>query len=78
MNSINYQRLLELKRLIDNNSATKSDKSEYMRLLYQNGNITKSQYDAYLSNENSDDIINAGLTIGGVLLAAWLIKKLLD
>ncbi|ODS84954.1 MAG: hypothetical protein BGO42_07975 [Flavobacterium sp. 40-81] len=78
MDHMDYSRLLELKRLIDNKQATSEQKKEYLNILYRNGNITKEQYDAYLKNQNTDEIINAALTIGGVLLAAWLITKLFE
>jgi hypothetical protein len=78
MKNIEYNRLLELKRLIREGQANKAEKKEYMTLLYKNGNITKEQYDAYLSNQNSDEIVNAALTIGGVLLATWLLTKLFE
>ena len=73
-----YSRLLELKGLIDQNRATSQQKKEYIELLYTNGNITESQYMAFLNNQNTDEIIKAALTIGGVVLAAWLITKLLE
>lgn len=78
MNNVDYNRLLELKRLIDSKQADSGQKKEYIELLYRNGNITEQQYKAYLENQNSDDIINAALTIGGVLLATWLISKLFE
>jgi len=78
MRNVNYERLLELKTLIDNNQAGNKDKKEYLELLYRNGNITKQQYEGYLKNQNSDDIVNAALTIGSVLLATWLINKLFE
>ena len=78
MNNSEYNRLLELKNLINNNSASKTNKKEYMEILFRNGNISKEQYDNFLSNQNSDDIVKAALTIGGVVLATWLITKLFD
>lgn len=78
MNNIDYNRLLELKKLIDNEQAKATDKKEYIELLYKNGNITEQQCQAYLKNQNTDDIIKAALTIGGVLLATWLITKLFE
>lgn len=77
MNNINYNRLLELKRKIDNKQATSEEKKEYLYLLYKNGNITQGQYDEYLKNQKNEDILDAALTIGGVLLATWLISELL-
>lgn len=78
MNNGEYNRLLELKELMGKKAASASDKKEYISLLYHNGNITQEQYSSFLSNQNSDEIVNAALTIGGVLLATWLISKLLD
>ena len=76
MKTIDYNRLLELKRLIRNDNASKKERKEYMTLLYRNGNISKKQYDIFLSDQSSDDVINAALTIGGVILATWLLTKL--
>ena len=78
MNNSEYNRLLELKNLINESKATKNDKKEYISILYKNGNISKEQYDKFLSVQNSDDIVNAALPIGGVVLAVWLISKLFD
>lgn len=77
MNNIDYNRLLSLKRKIDNQQASPDEKKEYLHLLYLNGNITQSQYEMYLKNQKNEDILNAALTIGGVLLATWLISELL-
>ena len=77
MTNFNYNKLLELKRKIDNKQASSQEKKEYLQLLYQNGNITKSQYELYLNNQKNEDVLNAALTIGGVLLATWLISELL-
>ncbi|MBR9923074.1 MAG: hypothetical protein GYB31_19780 [Bacteroidetes bacterium] len=77
MNNVNYNRLLVLKRKIDGKQATSEEKKEYLYLLYMNGNITKGQYDEYIKNQKNEDILNAGLTIGGVLLATWLLSELL-
>ena len=73
-----YYRLLELKRLIDTKRATKNDEREYIDLMYSQNRITQKQYENYMSNKNSDDILQATLTIGGVLLAAWLLNKLIN
>ncbi len=78
MNNTNYNRLLELKELLKENKASKTEKKEYMGILYENGNITQEQYDSFLKDENSENIVGAALTIGGVILATWLISKLFD
>ena len=73
-----YTRLLELKELIDKNNASEEQKKEYIQTLYNNGHISKQQYDSFLKNKNTDLIINAALTIGAVLLATWLLSKLFE
>lgn len=73
---MNFSRLLDLKKKIDANQATSSEKKEYMELLYVNGNITKDQYEAYITNRNADDILKASLTIGGLVLLGWLVSKI--
>ncbi|MGZ2369278.1 hypothetical protein ACXR6G_05800 [Ancylomarina sp. YFZ004] len=78
MNNIEYSRLLELKELINSQRATSEEKREYMKLMFQHGHITKGQYDKYIKDDNSDNIIKGALTIGGAVLAGWLISKLLD
>ena len=78
MNQIDFSRLLVLKGLIDNKQASLEEKKEYLSILYSNGNITKEQYEAYQKNHNAEEIVNAALTIGGVLLAAWLLTKLFE
>lgn len=78
METKEYSRLLELKSLINDKRASTIEKKEYMEILYRNGNITKQQYDSFITNQNSDEIINAALTIGGVILATWLISRILD
>jgi competence protein ComGC len=78
MNNVDYNRLLELKRQIDSKQADSNQKREYIELLYRNGSITEQQYQSYNRNQNADEIINAALTIGGVLLATWLISKLFE
>jgi hypothetical protein len=76
MENKEYDDLLRLKSLIDSNRASNEQKKEYMTILYNNGNITYDQYNRFLSNQNSDDVIKAALTIGGFMLAVWLLSKL--
>ncbi|NND77876.1 MAG: hypothetical protein HKN39_06805 [Flavobacteriales bacterium] len=73
-----YDRLLVLKDRIDKKEASHLEKKEYMQLLLEDGRITQKQYDQFLSNQNSDQILDAALTIGGVMLVTWLITKLVD
>ena len=78
MRTAEYNRLLQLKGLINNKQASPEEKREYMEILYRNGNITKMQYDTFLKDQNSDEVVKAALTIGGVVLAAWLLTKLFE
>ncbi|GAB5398979.1 MAG: hypothetical protein Aureis2KO_05640 [Aureisphaera sp.] len=73
-----YNRLLELKKLIDRKQASKEEEREFIDLMYSGNRISEEQYENYMSNKNADDILQAAITIGGVLLAVWLIKKLIN
>lgn len=73
-----YKRLFDLKQKINLNIASKEERDEYMLLLYNNGSITKQQYEAYTTNQNSEELVKGALTIGGILLATWLISKLFE
>lgn len=78
MSTLNYQRLSFLGDKVKAGNATKSEKDEFMLMLYQNGSITAKQYNDYKSNGNSntDDIVNAALAVGAVLLIGYLISEM--
>ncbi len=78
MRTDDYQKILELKQLIDSGEANSNQKREYMKILFNNGHISESQYQKYLNDQTKEDILGAGLVIGGFLLVSWLIGKLLD
>ena len=71
-----YQKLYELKEKINSKTATRADENEYMHMLYNNGNITKQQYESFVNNQNTEELINAALAIGGMVLLGWLISKI--
>lgn len=73
---INTQTLSTLSQKIQNGTATKAEKDNYMWILYQNNHITKKQYDQYISEKNSNEVLNAGLTIGAIVLLGSLIRKI--
>ncbi|MCU0470882.1 MAG: hypothetical protein MUF58_20040 [Arcicella sp.] len=75
---MDYQRLSNLSQKIQNGAATKSEKDDYMWMIYQNGSISKSQYDNYKNNQNVSDVLNAGLTIGAIILLGALLKKVVN
>ena len=75
-NSGDIQRIFDLNQKLKDKTATKLEKDEYMGLLYKNHSITKKQFDDYKLGRNSDDLIEAALTIGGIVLLGYLISKL--
>ncbi len=77
INNIDYNRILELSEKIKTKTATLSEKDEYMLFLLNNGSISKSQYQNYLDNKSNDEIIDTALTIGGIILFAYIISKIL-
>jgi hypothetical protein len=73
---IDYKRLEILNKKVKSTAATVSEKDEYMKLLFHSNSITKSQYDKYLSDKSSDNVLGAAITIGGIILLGYIIDKL--
>lgn len=59
-------------------TARKAEKDEFMFMLYQNGSINEKQYKDYKANRNIDEIVNATLAVGIVLLIGYLLSELFD
>lgn len=78
-NHLDFGRLSYLGDRLKAGLATKQEKDEYMLILYKNGSITQKQYNEYLANGNktsTDEIVNAALAVGAVLLIGYLIKEI--
>ena len=75
---IDYIKLQQLSDKVKANTATQSEKDEYMKMLYQNGSITQNQYDKYLKDKGNKETLEAAKTIGGILLLGFLLKKFLE
>lgn len=78
-NIIDFQRLSFLGDKLRAGLATKQEKDEYMLILYRNGSITPKQYNDYLTNGNkvnTEEIVNAALAVGAVLLIGYLLGEL--
>ena len=76
---INYQRLSFLGDKVKLGTATKPEKDEFMHMLFKNGSITPKQYNDYVANgntTNTEEIVNAALAIGAVLLIGYLISEI--
>lgn len=81
MSNLNFQRLSYLGDRLRKGLATKQEKDEYMQILYKNGNITQKQYTEYLANgnkTNTEEILEAALAVGAVLLIGYLIKEIFN
>lgn len=76
-NGNDIHRLLDLNQKVKSGTATKADKDEYMLLLLNRGSITNKQYNDYLQGRNVDEIVEAALVIGGILLLGYALSKLL-
>lgn len=77
--TINYQRLSYLGDKVKLGTATKAEKDEFMYMLYKNGSITPNQYNDYKANgnaTNTEEIVNAALAVGAVLLIGYLISEM--
>lgn len=76
-NSNDIHRIFELSQKLQEKTATKIEKDEYMNLLLKNNSITRKQYEDYRSGRNTDDLVEAAMTIGGIFLLGYLISKLI-
>lgn len=72
-----YERLMGLNPLIGK-TATQTQEDEYVWLLYEHGNLDKKFYVDYINNERREDILKTCHTIGGIVLAGWLLTELFD
>ncbi len=75
-NPIDYKRLSYLGDKVKTGQASKNEKDEFMLMLHKNGSINSKQYDDYTSNQNTDEIVNAALGIGVVILIGYLLNEL--
>lgn len=71
-----YQRLSYLGDRVKAGKATNEEKDEFMQYMYTHGKITKQQYDDYKADRNKDEVVNAALAVGAVVLIAYLIDRL--
>ncbi|WP_347069210.1 hypothetical protein [Flavobacterium sp. WV_118_3] len=75
---IDFEKLQYLNDKVKSNTATQKERDEYMSMLYNNGSITKNQYEKYIADKNSNDLLNTAITIAGILLLGYLISKLAE
>jgi hypothetical protein len=78
-NNIDFGRLSYLGDKLKSGIATSQEKDEYINILYKNGKISQKQYEAYFANpnkSNSEEILNAALSIGAILLIGYLISEM--
>jgi hypothetical protein len=76
ISTINYTDLVFLGDKVKNGDASKTEKDKFMELLYQNGSISKHQYDDYIKGRNTEAIVNAALAVGAIVLLGYFIEKM--
>ena len=80
-NIIDYEQLSILGDKVKAGTASKTEKDQFMLMLYSNGNITKQQYEEYLqtkNSKNSNEVLNAALAIGAVTIIGYLLSQLFE
>lgn len=78
-NFIDFHRLSFLGDRLRAGVASKQEKDEYMLILYKNSKISQKQYNEYLRNSNksnTEEILDAALGVGAVLLIGYLISEM--
>ena len=73
---INYSRLAELNDKAKSGSTTRAERDELMSLLFESKSITDKQFNDYKAGKNVQDIFNAALIIGGIVLLGKIINEL--
>ncbi len=71
-----YTRLSYLGDKVKSGNATKEEKDEFMEYMYTHGNIDEEQYFSFKNGINADKIVNAALSVGAVVLIAFLLDEL--
>jgi hypothetical protein len=77
-NILNFERLSVLGDKVKSGLASKSEKDEFMSMLYKAGKINQKQYNDYKANQNINDILKAALAVGAIVLIGHLISSLFD
>jgi|GEM_PF-722725 len=78
-NEADYKALMALREKINNKTATFEEQKQYVRMLADEGKLTQKQYQMFAQKDSlQNDVLNAALTIGGIILTAWLVGKLLE
>lgn len=49
-----------------------------MLMLYNEGSITKNQYDKYITDKNNNESIGTAVTTGGIIFLGYLINNIFD
>jgi hypothetical protein len=76
---LDFQKLSFLGDKVRTGLATKQEKDEYMLILYRNNKITQQQYNEYITGGDktkTDEILEAALAVGAVLLIGYLIQEI--
>ncbi|MDO4880632.1 MAG: hypothetical protein Q3983_05070 [Capnocytophaga sp.] len=72
-----YEELLYLRDKINDKKASFEEEKEYIRILANKGEFTQEQYEMFAQKGDlQKNILFAALTMGGVILASWLFRKL--
>ena len=78
-NESDYEKLMALREKINNKTASFEEEKQYVRMLADEGKLTQKQYQMFAQKDSlQNDVLNAALTIGGIILTAWLVGKLLE
>jgi len=75
---MDYDRLAELNSKMKFGSSNKKEKDELVQILKNSGSLSEKQYSNYRSGRNAEDIFEAALVIGGIVLLGKLIDKLVS
>ena len=73
--NINVTRLSELRQKIETESATKQEKNELMRMLYENDSLSTELYTHYINGKYTESLLKTGNTLACLILFGYELSK---
>jgi hypothetical protein len=73
--NIDVKRLYELQQKIDSDSATRQEKNELMRMLYENESLSTELYTNYINGKRTESLLKTGNTLACLILFSYELSK---
>jgi hypothetical protein len=74
-NNIDANRLYELKLKIEEHRATKQEKNELMRILYENEAFPTDLYTQFINGKDTESLLKTGRMAANLILFGYVLSK---